>query len=706
MPRRIAPKQYAQRSIIYLTFFLLLSIPLVLYGVAQENFDTRRKAFDELELSPEHPCIISLPNVNPYSLEVGKTVTVQVDARLEDSIISGLEIYDSTGETIYQEDFDTSPIEITTTFPFTPESSGLIDMLGLIKKESGGSVGCEISSPYDIKGLRAVSNNDSPEFTSSPLRSEPSLNIDTGQQYEYTLTALDEDGDRINYSYSFTPRADWLKPVIIEDGSTGKLTIKFRGTSNVAASYLANVFIHDGYSQHLRSQSWVISVNPKENDIPEVKIIEPSESIRVNQGESFNTLWEASDRNHILRYELYITNNPANEDVWKVLDKDLDYNKTSYTIPTSNLTSGTYKVIAKAIDNQTPPGIGVGISPEIVISKTSDSKPDTDDGVILEQPQVTNMGPGSTDDISNRRVTVRATIIASKDSKIDEESIIFKVDEKDISSDIKINKISESEFTLIYQPQEDFEEGVHQAAISFADSSELDITKSWNFTIKGEDTDSEDTYTIFGYKIAKNIVLIVGIGLITVILALVTPFIIFTIWKDKGKDEEIYGNENSKLPPITPSDRTPYIETSQIEPTVKEKVEEKPKKEDAWDKYSVAKPIVTEEQKRDDLEDLKVEEEVTAKPNNEMPSTSKKEVPTFQPTSKIVEEPNLPEIPEPAKEEKEVPTSQSASEMVEEPSVPEIPEPEIPEAEDLEKIFQQIQQSQQEDSEQPPVVNE
>ncbi len=287
MPKRIAPKQYAQRSVIYLTFFLLLSIPLVLYGIAQENFDTRRQAFDELELGSDHPCIISLPNVNPYSLEVGKTVTVQVDARLDDAIISGLEIYDSSGETIYQETFDNSPIEITTSFPFTPQSSGLVDMLGLIKKESGGSLGCEISSPYDIKGLRAVSNNNSPEFTSNPERSEPSLNLKTGQQYEYTLTALDEDGDRINYSYSFTPRADWLKPVIIEDGSNGKLTIKFRGTSDKAASYLANVFIHDGYSKHLRSQSWVISVSPDENDIPEVKIIKPSESIRIDQGSPF-----------------------------------------------------------------------------------------------------------------------------------------------------------------------------------------------------------------------------------------------------------------------------------------------------------------------------------------------------------------------------------------------------------------------------------
>ena len=174
MPRRIAPKKYAQKSVIYLTFFILFSIPIVVFGLAQDSFDTRNKAFEDLELSDTHQCLISLPSVNPYSLEVGKTVTIQVDARLTDDSISELQIYDSTGGLIYQEAFENSPIEIATSFPFTPSISGIVDMLGIIKKGQGGSVGCEISSPYDIKGLRAVSNNASPEFTSKTSDSKPS----------------------------------------------------------------------------------------------------------------------------------------------------------------------------------------------------------------------------------------------------------------------------------------------------------------------------------------------------------------------------------------------------------------------------------------------------------------------------------------------------------------------------------------------------
>lgn len=685
MPRRSAPRKYAQRSVIYLTFFLLLSIPLVLYGIAQESLDIRNRAFEDLELSEDHPCLISLPNVNPYSLEVGKTVTIQIDAMLTDDSISEVTIFDSLKELVYQETFENAPIEIATSFQYTPKISGVIDMTGVIKKGQGGSVECEISSPYDIKGLRAIPNNTAPEFTTSPSQSKPSQSIKTGDLYEYTLIATDVDKDRVNYSYSFTPRADWLQPIIIEDGSTGRLTIKFRGSTEKPASYLANVFIHDGYSQHLLSQSWVISVSPKENDIPIVRIIDPVESLKIDQGKSFKTAWEAIDWNHIVRYELYITNNPAYESEWKAIDKNIAYNVNSYDVNTSDLTPGTYKVITKAIDNQQPSAVGMGVSPEIVVSKSTEDIPSTqpDDSVILKQPQVTNMSPSSTEEISNRRVTIRATLVASEDADVNEKSIIFKLDDQDISKLMKINKISSKEYTVIYQPEEDLKEGVHKAEVAFSDSKELEISKTWNFTIKGTDSKSDETYNIFGYEVSRTMILIVGVGLLTVILALVAPFVIFSIWKDEKKDSEMYGQQNQKLPPSTPSDNTPYIlkeENISLRGKVEGEGKEKEKKGDVWDQYSAAKPPLTEEQKAEYLEDDIEEKEVTT--NISSKSATVEDIPTT--TTQI----NAPPSPPPV-------------------DIPDIPEPEIPEAGDLEKIFQQIQQTQQaESSHEQSVVKE
>lgn len=695
MPKLSAPKQQKQRSVIYLTFFILFSIPVLLYGLAQSNFDIRNRAFDNLKLSEQHPCIISLPNVNPYSLAVGETVLIQVDARLDTNTISKLQLNDSSGNVIYEEEYDNAPIEIATTFPYTPTTSGAVDIYGMLALDGGNSLACEISSPYDVKGLIAVANNSAPEFTSNPAGSIPSLDIKTKTQYEYTLKAKDLDNDRINYSYSFTPRADWLELVVIEDGSNGDLTLKFQGSTDKAGSYLANVFIHDGYSKHLSSQSWVISVSPEDNDIPIVQIIEPVESLRVDKGAVVKTSWESSDLNHIIKYEVLMANNLVDENSWININDDLDYTKTSYDIDTSNLSPGTYKIIVRATDNQIPSGVGMGISKEIVISGKEEEP--RDDSIILASPQVTNMSPVSTDEITNQRVTIKATIIAGETSDINEDSIVFKLDDKDISSSMKINKISKSEYTLIYQPDNDLESGVHKAEVSFSDTKGASERKSWNFSIKTAEEFEDEMVTIFGYEVKRNIVLIVGIGIVTVILALVTPFIIFTVWKS----DDDKPRKNEKTPIFMPPDNTEYSPTrADTVQTVQEKVQQEPeiqKEDDVWDIYSAAKPNVTEEQKQEDMRVLDQVEGKTLRPvEPQEPEVVEPPTPTQPPVEEeVIQQEEV--IPEPIPE----PIPQSEPEIVEEPvqsepevvnNQPPIPEPPIPDIEALEKISQQIQQ--------------
>jgi len=740
-----AHKKSAQRSIIYLTFLLLFSLPIIIFGLAQDDFDIRRRAFDDLELSKDNPCLISLPNVNPYTLEVNKTVTIQVDAKLEDEGISQLKVFDSNGEIVHQEAFQGSPIEIATSFPYTPQISGKATLTGELTKTEGGRVDCQITSPYGIRGLEIVPNNTAPEFTSRPSDSEPSQNIESGDRYEYTLIAEDIDTDQINYSYSFTPRADWLNHTVIENGSNGKLKIKFSGTSDKPASYLANVFIHDGYSKNLRSQSWVINVSPSENDIPVVTIIEPAESLRLDAGTTFPASWEAFDLNQIVQYQLFLANNPADENTWIPVDKNIPYDTTSYSVGTSGLNSGTYKLVAKAIDNQDPPGIGKGVSPEIVISSITDPEPEpeTDDGVIISQPQVTNMSPLSTEEITNKRVSIRATIVASTNAQLEEKSIIFKLDNIDISDQIKINRLSQQEFTLIYQPEKDLEEGLHKAEITFTDTQGEEASKSWNFTIEGDGEDSEDTYTIFGYEIAKRIVNIVTIGLLTIILALVTPFIIFSVWKDDKKDYEEY--PNTKLPPSVPSDNTKYIQPEtdsdlNIKERVKPPVEQKQEDGDPWNKFIAPKPVITEEQKQNDLKTLKTldtepqteekkEKEQYLKPKEEeeaqpqaTPSYSSPE-PTPEASSESTIKPE--EKPEtdtqdiekkkeesisPVEEEKmeekisppetkQIPPEQPKQKQETSQEENSIPEPEIPEIGDLESLSKQLQEIKEKEEE-------
>jgi hypothetical protein len=707
---------------IYLTFLLLLSIPLTIFGLTQDDFDLRERAFEDLELSKEHPCLISFPNVNPYSLQVGETVTVQVDAKLEDKAISELRVKDGDENLVHQEIFANSPIEIATSFAYTPLNAGEADLIGELTLTEGGKVNCEITSPYDIQGLQIIPENNAPDFITLPSQSIPSQNIVTNDTYEYTLEAQDPEGDRINYSYSFTPRADWLNKTIIDDGSSGRLTIKFSGRADKPASYLANIFIHDGYSKNLSAQSWVINVSPGENDIPVVTITEPAESLRLDKGTTFKSSWEATDRNFIERYELFITRNITDEDLWIPIDKDIPYDTNSYNVETSDLTTGTYKLVAQAIDNQTPPGIGRDISSEIVISATGETpieepEDDTDDEVILSEPQVINMSPMSTDQITNNRVTIRATLVAGTDATINEETIMFKLDNVDYSDQIKINRISDEEYTIIYQPQQDLEAGLHKAEVIFADSSESDINKSWDFTIQALETEDDSTYNIFGYEIGRNVVRVIAVGVVTVILAIVAPFIIFSIWKgDKTKDDStIYAN--SKLPPSIPTDNTEYTPVEK-DFGVKEMVETDPEpventEEDLWDKYSAPKPQEgdsnVEEEAEVKVEPLEVEQ--TNEPANETPEEEvevKVEEAPETPKEQEPTPPPPPPPPPPSEIPEQVPTTvpenvvatPTQSETPEEPTAPAkedeetppaIPEPEIPEISELQKLSEQLQ---------------
>jgi len=527
--------QSAKKNFLILSLFLVLCLPLIVWQVVSENFDLRDLAFEEVEVNKENPCVITFPNVNPYTLAVGTTVKMQVEGVAQGSGITSILITDSSGEELFTKTYDTSQNEIMETFEFTPDEAQDYEIIGTLSEDSSSSA-CTISSSYDVKGVRAVANNQAPEFTSTPLDSDPSQDIDTDVSYEYTLTATDPEGDFINYVFSFTPNNQWLKYTVINDGSNGNLKIQFKGSTSEPASYLANVFIHDGYSKHLRSQSWIISVNPAENDIPKVTILSPWEAVTVTQGESITIKWAATDRNAIINFALYLAQSLQDEEGWHLVTNEIAYNLEEYTVNTENISAGTYKAIIEASDNQEPSLTGKGVSALIEIVG-EEFEMTTDDEVQLPEPQIINVSPNGEDDITNQLVTVRASLIASEDAQLDENSITIKVDGIDVTSSAKFNPISDSEHTLIYQTEKEFEEGLHKIEISFTDTLGLEAQKSWTFNIVTEGQDPDKFY-FFGYGISKTIVYIVAGGLLLLILALVIPLILVKVWKEDKETEE------------------------------------------------------------------------------------------------------------------------------------------------------------------------
>ncbi len=567
MKLKNAPIQKTKRKSIFLTFLLLLTLPIFIFSLLEnKSFDIRNRAFEDVQVSEINPCVITFPNVNPYTLEVDKTVRVQVDALSQEYGIKSIKISDEAGNDLLTKSYDgETQLRVVESFPYTPQVASAYNLTGTLVDNNEKTYGCVISSSYDIKGVKAIITNSKPEFKTSPRSSIPSQSLKIGETYEYTLEAEDIDKDMINYSYSFTTGHTWLKATVIEDGGGGKLTIKFRGSTNTPGSYLANVFIHDGYSKHLSSQSWVISVSPKSNDNPVVTIIEPEKALSIKDQTSVRVSWEAVDSNKIVKYEVYLSSNPVNELTWKAINTNILPPQNSHNVDLTNIPDGAYRIIVRAIDNQNPAGIGLAISEEIIISRGSDDD-DPDDNPVLPQPQIINVSPTSSDSINNTTPTIKASLIATLNSTIDETSIVVKLDNKDISKEIKINKISASEYTIIYIPTTPLSTGIHKVYVSFKDSSKENVEKEWTFTISTGEQDTE-MLKIFGLEIPKRTVYIIGGGLTLIALAIVIPMIIMAIWKDRSKDISI----NTSLPPsIPPSENIPTVTTTRVQEIVKE----------------------------------------------------------------------------------------------------------------------------------------
>lgn len=557
MKRTKAPRKSARGKSLLFTFLLLLTLPVFVYSLYQNgNFDIRNRAFEDIEVSSENPCIISFPNVNPYSLEVGTAVRVQLQAKTKTLGIQRISVQKDSGDLLFDQEYAENPKTISETFNLTPTQQDSYKISGLMLDLNGKSYECKISSPYDIQGVKIIANNSKPTFTTTPKDSIPSQAIDTKTTYEYTLVAQDLDQDRINFAYSFTPNVDWLKATVIEDGSNGKLTIKFKGSTEKPASYLANIFIHDGYSKHLSSQSWVISVSPETNDLPIITMLAPLVPMTYKTEESLELKWSSSDQNHISRFELYISSNPTNEDTWIAVDKNISYDQTTYNLDLTKIKDGTYRAILKGIDNQNPPAFGLGVSEEIVIAR-GNTQTTIGDNVVLPQPQVINMSPSSTDEVKNRKPTIMASLVATENETIDSDSIVVKIDEIDITKDISLNKISDSEYTLIYLPTQDLETGLHKVEIFFQDSSTYTVQKDWTFTIEGDETTKDGYINIFGYEIAQRTIVIVGIGIALVILSIVIPIVVMAVWKDDSKEVR---QTNPTLPATLPQDNQIPIE--------------------------------------------------------------------------------------------------------------------------------------------------
>ncbi len=429
-----------QKPILSLIFsaFILLTIPIAIYSLLNsQSFDLRHLAYEQTHQTPK--CIIHIPYVNSKTLDLNKKYQIHVYTDLQSEKVRSININEKDAGELFSKTYNPSVQEISEIFVFSPNKLGERNISGEIQTESG-SYPCEMDETQQL--VYVIEQNHPPEFLTDPYHGArpPSSSLSTDETYEYTLEVVDKDLDQIEYHYSFTPRAHWLKKTVVESGRDGRLKIRFSGTPDRDGSYLANIFVHDGYNKHLSAQSWVISVGEESTDIP-----------------------------------------VREEPKYPPADFDFDF------------------------DNE----------------------------IILPEPQIAKMLPRENSYITNPRTTVSANLIASHNATIDEDSIVFKLNDSSLTKNADFVKISQSEILLRYTPEQNLERGEHRVYVYFRDSEGNEIDKEWTFTLEADS--SEETF--LGIPITTFMIFTMGILL--VLFALSIPWIIYIAWrKDQPQDYE------------------------------------------------------------------------------------------------------------------------------------------------------------------------
>lgn len=459
-----------------------------------------------------------------------------------------------------------------------PSLSYVFDQLGSysisakMKDASGQSSTC-VDSNKQIN-IVIPGDNGSPEFTTNPYtQSSPGTSIKVGTQYSYTVEAKDNENDDLDYF--IINETGWLS-FALNRNENGEFKGTFSGTPSEPGSYTGVIAINDGLHRHYSTQIWVINVDSEANDTPKVNVVLPGAGAVIPQSTSTKIQWDATDSNLIQRFDVYLATNPANESTWHPLAIDLGYNFDSYIWNVGATAPGTYYIVVKATDNQTPAATGIGVSGSFVVSEGGTAQPGqqqqtpTDDTTIPENyPQVKNLRPKDKSKTEERKPLISADISASQDSTIKKGSVQIKLDDNDITESAEIRGEDKAEGSVIYTPQESLNKGNHKVSISFKDNSDKVAQKNWTFEIteeKEEEEETQDYITIFGLKIPKRVALIIGIGLALLILAVMIPWLFYAAWKRSvDEDSDDFGSlgtvssSPSIPPPSPPSETTPMV---------------------------------------------------------------------------------------------------------------------------------------------------
>ena len=552
-----------------LSFLLALTIPLALFTYGENNFDIRNYAVEQ------NSCEIVFPYVNPYTLQLGSTFTVNIEIRSTEPI----ETYSINvgGQTVEKNltQIPSHPTALTDTVIYTAKEEGTHQVFGEAYTKTK-RIPCKLSidlssSKSDNSLIRVIKRNSPPQFITQPYADKSAtVAMFPGMEYNFVLKATDPDQDKIHYEFTFSPGDQWLHENVVKDGSGGDLEVQYTGSTVVPGSYLANVFIHDGYKSHLRSLSWVISVEPggKSNtqqtpgksDLPagtgdeHTAPVIPQDVLtalssvsgqELNENSTITLEWEVNDQTGVTGYRILVSPTPQEPMSWQIVQEELEPSQTSYALAFTQIPEDMVgKEVFVAVE-AIPAGNEIGdriifgpikVQPPATPEEQG-STGDTDDNPVLDIPQITDVAPHDGDILENPRPTIKATLLAGKQATIVGDSIVFTLDGVNLltqSTTLNVDK-TDVEKLLSYKPTYDLASGDHRVKVAFKDSQGREAEKEWVFTVE---QGSGNVWTLFGWEIPAvyGKVILIAIGVL--LLALLIPWILYLLWRNTSDYDE------------------------------------------------------------------------------------------------------------------------------------------------------------------------
>ena len=510
--RRIQRKK---KKLFLITSLIVIALPIVIWNILTQSLDIRNRAASP-ENSPDTGCTITIPNVNSQTIPLNSKihVEVQIDKQKIPDPIKNIIIINNRNEVVFTATEDKSKY----VFSIIPKTLGELEFYGSANTDKENVV-CVYKDAR--KSAKVVKGNIAPDFVTNPyVNAIPSNNIKINEKYEYRLIANDKDHDKIRHLFIFSKKFPWLNEKVEVSGENGNLELLFSGKSSKPGSYLASVFIYDGYNNHVKSQNWIINVEDQSVSIPHIYIEKA-----ILKDKTFTITWDIESKFQITKEAVFITQSPSNPDKWILVKDDLSGNSKSIDIDMSKYEDGIYAVIIKAFDSQKPARYGLGVTPQMLEYKstTTQSKP-ASDIVQLEYPQILKISPKEDSHIEDTQPAIQATLIPSRDSAIIKESVSLKIDNQVITDILNNPTDTEMGINITFIPKTPLTVGEHTVTISFQDTSKKEASKTWKFTIDQRQGIFQTIRNLFKNKQAGMIMII---GFFIILLTFIITVILY-----------------------------------------------------------------------------------------------------------------------------------------------------------------------------------